>query len=96
MARELPPAFELEVRDDSMAPLVMPGQVARFKTGRAVTPGKRVLVKDKDGNVYIREYRLKRGDHWQAVALNDKHYLPLDSVEDGLEVLAVMTGVDWE
>jgi transcriptional regulator with XRE-family HTH domain len=95
MARELPETFALAVKDDAMAPLLNVGNVARFSTSRAATPGKRVLVADRDGHAYIREYRVRRGDHWQAVALNAA-YEPMDSVADGLTVLAVMTGLDWE
>lgn len=95
LMKELPQAFELVVMDESMSPLAVPGNVARFKTEREITPGKRVLVMDKDDVPYIREYRLIRGKHWKAVALNGA-YEPLDSVIDGLRILAVMTGIDWE
>lgn len=95
MKEPLPNSFELVVRDDAMAPLLEPGNIARFSTNAAVRPGKRVLIVDRDGAPCIREYRAKRGERWQAVALNAA-YEPMDSVDDGLRVLAVLVGVDWE
>ena len=95
MSGKLPEVFALIVQDDAMAPLLNMGNVARFSTKSAPSPGKRVLVADKDENTYIREYRFRRGTHWQAVALNDA-YDDLDSISDGLRVLAVLIGVDWE
>ena len=94
---DLPHAFTLRVRDDSMEPLLNPGDVARFRraTLQDVKPGQRVLVVDRDKNPYIREYRLRRPGHWQAVPLKTTAYDPLDSITDGLEVLALLTGVDW-
>ncbi len=101
MKAELPRAFSLVARDDAMAPLLTKGNTARFSTERVKErtdlPGKKVLLTDKDGNCYIREYRLRRGEQWQAVAINSTAgFDPLDSIADGLRVLAVMTGVDWE
>jgi hypothetical protein len=101
MKTDLPRAFTLVARDDAMAPLLAKGHKARFSTERVAErtdlPGRKVLVADRDGNAYIREYRLRRGDHWQAVAINSAAgFDPLDSIADGLRVLAVMTGVDWE
>ena len=101
MKIDLPRAFTLVARDDALAPLLAKGHKARFSTEgvaeRTDLPGRRVLVADRDGNAYIREYRLRRGDHWQAVATNEAAgFFPLDSIADGLRVLAVMTGVDWE
>ena len=101
MKADLPRAFTLVAKDDAMAPLLSKGNRARFTTERiderTDLPGKRVLVADRDDNAYIREYRLRRADHWQAVAINAlAGFDPLDSIADGLRVVAVMTGVDWE
>jgi transcriptional regulator with XRE-family HTH domain len=99
MKAELPRAFTLVARDDAMAPLLRKGQIAEFSTERvaeriADLPGRDVLVADRDDNCYIRRYRLKRGTHWEAVAINDDAGLnPMDSVSDGLRVIAVMAGV---
>lgn len=101
MKTDLPRAFTLVARDDALAPLLSKGNTARFSTERVAErtdlPGRKVLVADRDGHAYIREYRLKRGNHWQAIATNGAAgFDPLDSISDGLRVLAVMTGVDWE
>lgn len=101
LMKQLPRAFTLVARDDALAPLLSSGHKARFSTERVAErtdlPGKKVLVADRDDNCYIREYRQRRPGHWQAVATNAAAGLdPLDSVSDGLRVLAVMTGVDWE
>ncbi|QOR55255.1 MAG: hypothetical protein SHS37scaffold220_24 [Phage 67_12] len=101
LMKPLPRAFTLVARDDALAPLLSKGHKARFSTERVAErtdlPGRKVLVADRDDNCFIREYRLKRGQHWQAVATNDAAgFEPLDSIADGLRVLAVMTGVDWE
>jgi DNA-binding transcriptional regulator YdaS (Cro superfamily) len=101
MKTDLPRAFTLVARDDALAPLLSRGHKARFSTEKVAErtdlPGRKVLVADRDGHCYIREYRLRRGTHWQAVATNESAgFEPLDSVADGLRVLAVMTGVDWE
>lgn len=101
MKTDLPRAFTLVARDDALAPLLSKGHKARFSTEKVAErtdlPGRKVLVADRDGHCYIREYRLRRGTHWQAVATNEAAgFDPLDSVTDGLRVLAVMTGVDWE
>lgn len=95
MGAELPDLFSLEARDDSMAPLLSRGQVARFSRTAAPDPGRTpVLLRDRDGNHYIRHYRALRPGHWEAAALNPG-YAALDSVRDGLEVIATMKGLDW-
>lgn len=101
MKTDLPRAFTLVARDDAMAPLLAKGHRARFSTARVAErtdlAGRQVLVADKDDNCYIRVYRSKGGNHWRAVATNEAAgFDPLDSIADGLRVLAVMTGVDWE
>lgn len=94
MISKLPSAFALVLRDDAMAPSYGRGGTMRFSTERRVEPGRIVLLSDRDGHAYVREYRLHRADHWLAVASNPA-YAPLNSAEDGLKVLAVMTGWDF-
>lgn len=95
-SEHLPAVYTLEVLDDSMAPLLNPGDRAEFDRTAAISSSRRrVLVRDNAGNHYIREYRERRPGIWQAVALNQA-YLPLDSEADGLQVVAVMVGVKWK
>ncbi len=90
--------FSLRIRDDSMEPLLNPGDLAHFLRVAAdtvVAPGKHVLVIDGDENLYVREFKLRRPGHWQGMPLNMRGYDPLDSVEDSLQIVALLTGVDW-
>lgn len=49
-----------------------------------------VLVRDANGTLYLRRYAEGRGDAWRAVtSRGDGVYLDLDSVSDGLELIAV-------
>lgn len=95
VSNPLPDRFMVTVQDDSMsspdgAGLAI-GDRAIFETGRAPKPGRNVLVRDSLGNLFIREYRIRRPGQWQAVA---KHpaYQALDSVADQLVIVAVQTG----
>ncbi|WP_157039443.1 hypothetical protein [Aquincola tertiaricarbonis] len=91
MAGPLPATFEITITDDSMAPEFPAGTLVRFSTDVGDARARdAVLVGDRDGNVFFREYRFKKPGHWQAVALADG-YEPLDSIADHLEVRAIMT-----
>lgn len=92
---KLPKHFELQVRDEAMSPLLRLGNFAEFTTARAPRPGDVVLLTDRDGEAFIREYRVSRGTHWQASAMNHG-FQTLDSVHDGLTAHAVLIGVRWE
>jgi len=97
MDSELPERFRLEVLDDSMSDLLTPGSFAKFlrcKPGERPHTGRPVLVRDRDGNHYIRDFASKTPNHWRAVPRN-RHYEPLDSIEDELELVAFMVGLDW-
>ncbi len=91
----LPKRFQVRVPDDSMsgdqAGCMEAGDWAIFETGRPPRPGRNVLVKDKTGATFIRAYHQRAPGHWRAVP-NHRGYQTLDSVEDGLEILAVQTG----
>lgn len=91
---DLPLEFEVKVLDDSMAPEIAAGNIARFKTDAKPIPGKPVLVADRAGNRYLRTYRPRTPHHWLAEPANPA-YAPLDSIADELRVLAVLKGVDW-
>ena len=67
------------------------GDRAIFERQREPRPGRNVLIRDSFGHLCIREYRVKRPGHWQAVALHPA-YGTLDSLEDGLTIVAVQTG----
>ena len=87
--------FTLVAEDDAMAPLLSKGQRGIFSRGTLPVAGKPVLLVDGLGDLYIREYRPRTKDRWQAVALNGG-YAPLDSVVDKLDIVAAMVGVLWE
>lgn len=86
--------FELEVSDGSFGSDIPPGCVMRLDPGRPPRAGWPVLVRDREGNHYLRDYQEGAGGRWQAVA-RVRGFAPLDSVDDGLQVVAVMRGVDW-
>lgn len=96
MGADLSRPFELVVRDDALADEIVSGSIARFHPAgaRAATPGRPVLVRDKDGNHYLRDYQAGPGTRWKAVA-RKRGYDDLDSEEHGLVLVAVMKGVDW-
>lgn len=87
----LPPEFHTAAPDDSMAPAIPAGTIVYFDSTLQPASGDGVLVCDDAGNLYIRQYKLRRADHWEAHAFNQA-VLPLDSRRDGLTVLAVVTG----
>lgn len=86
--------FELEVIDGAFGSDIPPGCVMRMDPNRAPRAGWPVLVKDQQGRHYLRDYQQASGDRWQAVA-RARGFAAMDSVDDGLEVIAVMKGVDW-
>lgn len=86
--------FELEVIDGAFGGDIPPGCVMRMDPHREPRAGWPVLVKDKDGRHYLRDYQQAGGGRWQAVA-RTRGFAPMDSLDDGLEVVAVMRGVDW-
>ena len=88
----LPEVFKLPASDASMAPKVPPGTMVEFTRHLAPRPGDGVLVRDRDGHHYLRLYRERRPGHWEAYAINEA-YRPMDSLADGLEVVAVLTAV---
>ena len=93
--QQLPQRFVLVVRDEAMASQeptsLQPGQRAIFETGRTPIPGRLVLLVDKTGFVCIRKYVERRPGHWLAVP-SHSGFQQLDSIDDGLQVLAVHAG----
>lgn len=86
--------FELDVIDDALAPEIFKGCVVRLDPHREPVSGKPVLVKDKHGKHYLRDYQPAVGDRWQAVA-SAPGFVTFDSVEDALQIVATVKGVDW-
>jgi len=86
--------FELVVQDEAFGADIPPGCIMRLDPDRPPRAGWPVLVKDKDGQHYLRDYQMGVGGRWQAVA-RVRGFAPLDSQDDGLEIVAVMRGVDW-
>lgn len=75
-------------------PSMRAGDFADFAPASQAQPNQVVLLADKDGNVYIRRYTLRRPGHWIATARHSG-YEPLDSIADGLRVLAIQVGASW-
>ena len=86
----LPPRFTLELHDNSTkAPI---GTPVVFRRGGDARPTQGVLVRDKRGAFYVREYRLRADGGWTAFAYNEA-YPSLESDVDGLEILAVAESI---
>lgn len=92
MHRPLEPEFQTTMPDSSMAPEVPRGARIIFVTGVEPEPGDFVLLRDRDANLYVREYRQVKPGQWEAHAINPA-FLPMDSVRDELRVLAVFDGM---
>lgn len=98
LIKPLPARFRVQVPDDAMAlddpPSMRAGDWAEFVPASHATPNQVVLLSDKHRNLYIRRYTLRRPGHWTATARHSG-YAPMDSVEDGLQVLAIQVGASW-
>lgn len=92
MSSPLEAEFQTVMPDHSMAPDVPKGTRIMFITGVQERGGDFVLLCDKEGNHYVREYKQIVPNQWQAHAKNAA-FLPLDSVANGLRVLAVYDGM---
>lgn len=67
----LPSEFKLAMRDNAMAPEYPEGALAIFSTVEGPPrPRDAVLVRDRNGHHYLREYRARTPEQWQAVALD--------------------------
>jgi hypothetical protein len=86
--------FELEVMDGAFGEDFPPGCWMLLDPARAPRAGWPALVKDRDGQFYLRDYVRGAGDQWQAIA-RARGFLPLDSFDHGLEIIAVMKGVSF-
>lgn len=90
MTKALPSVFKVELPDNSMAPRAPMGALIEFTCGITPLAGDGVLIRDRSGHHYFREFRPGRVGVWTAYAYNEA-YQPLHSEADGVEVVAVLT-----
>jgi hypothetical protein len=90
---ELPPLCQVAAPDNAMAPRLRQGVRATFERDLAPQFGDGVLIKDSAGELHIRYYRRGRPGTWEAHA-ESEDYAPLLSDRDGIEIWAVLTGVE--
>lgn len=88
-SKELPEQFVIETPDDALTPSLPRGTSVVFERASTAQPGDCVLVQDSRGARYMRRYVQGVGGAFKAQAINDA-YVTLDSIRDGLRVLAVM------
>lgn len=81
--------FSMPLEDDANAPDFPRGQEFIWSTVKPAQIGSLVLVRDKAGQVHARQMRQgKAAQHWIAAPSNVA-FASLDSIADGLEVVAV-------
>lgn len=92
----LPDVFSVEVGDDSLSGRARRGDVVTLCRSKSdtVEGGDGVLVRTANGAYMLRIYKPKGDGTFIAEATNPA-FLPLHSVQDGLTVLAVVTGVPY-
>lgn len=97
MTADLSRPFELEVVDDALAPHIERGSTAILDPNRKPVPGRPALIRDANGNHYLRRYKAGAGAHWKAVPSAEQadNYDALDSETHGLQIVAVMMGLVW-
>ena len=84
--------FRLLVKDASAGPDYPKGAHIIWSRDRRAQPGRLVLVRDKHRQLHIRRMQQGRApDTWVAAPLNPD-YAMLDSIADGLEVVATFDG----
>jgi len=91
----LPERFDLVLRDDALGEQGKKGEIGKFSTIARPIEGRGVLFTDRDRNPYVRIYQLRTVGRWAAVSANPQAYGTLDSEQDGLQLLAVMVGLQW-
>lgn len=97
LSEPLPERFMVRLVDAAMAPAYPPGTLVRFKrTTDLPRGGACIIVQDSTGARYFRRLRIGAGSSWEAAADNSRAYGPLAAEEHGLQVVAVMTGVDTD
>lgn len=91
--RQLPQAFAVDAPDDAMSPVIRRGMRVEFD--KTLTPGQEdiVLLHDGRGDWYIRNYVPVTRERWKAKPQNTNAADDMDSVQDELTVIAVLTSV---
>jgi transcriptional regulator with XRE-family HTH domain len=80
----------LAIGDSAMEPLLSVGDSVQIEPDMAAEPGDIVLVRDSAQAHHLREYRARPGGAFEAYPHNPA-YATLESVRDGLDVIAVAT-----
>lgn len=88
---DLPDTFGVKVQDVALEPKMRQGDTVLIRRSETPRPGDGVLIKDADGEHYLRIYRQTRKGEWAAAALNDG-YGELDAARHGLVVVGVVVG----
>lgn len=91
----LPELFSVRLPDEAMAPFARAGTLVRFRRASEGRQGACVLVRDASGNLYFRRIQQRTPSHWRAMPKNEA-FGALDSISDGLVIVAVMTGMDTD
>ena len=90
---QLPDEFSLAAPDDAMAPICRTGRHIVWNRKRPPTPGAGILVRDGQGQHYVRRmHQGREPGSFRAVPLNPA-YRELDSIVDALTIVAVWDGL---
>lgn len=81
----------LVMPDDSMHPRISAGDRLTVEPNWTPEPGEIALFRDSTGAHHVRIYRHIRPGHFVATPANDRDYMPLDSIQDGLTPVGVIT-----
>lgn len=87
---ELPAEFSMTVPDGALAPSTQKGTLFVFSRHASPVPGWAVLVETNTGQRFVRRYSEPIAGRWQALS-SDPAYPTLDSLRDGLKIIAVAT-----
>lgn len=79
----------VQMPDDSMLPVFQPGDHILFDPVEAPRAGDTVLVRIPSGEHFVRTFRPRTAQAWDAAPLNT-NYEPLSAQTDGVKVVAVM------
>lgn len=88
-AEKLPSLFRVSLVDNALADELHAGDEVVIDTTANAAAGDFVVVRDRDGQLYVRMYRERRAGEWSAHAMNPA-FEPMESVRDGLTVVGVV------
>ena len=80
----------VDMPDDSMSPRLEEGDRLTLEPDWSPESGEIVLIRDKSGAHYIRHYKYVKPGHFIAEPHNKTDYEALDSIADGIMVVAVV------